>query len=70
MEAVLAAVGDGTGEDADGRRSVLRLVPSPDGGGKAPTPDPEIKELLKDIRRRHFARQEYEGRHPEGEDAA
>ena len=69
VDAVLSAGGDGAGGDADGRRSVLRLVPPPDAGVKAPKPDPELKELLEDMRRRHLARREYEGRHPGGEDA-
>lgn len=70
VEAVLAAGGDGTVEDTGGERSVLRLVPSPDGEGKAPTPDPEMKELLEDIRRRHFAGRERERHQTEGDDAA
>jgi hypothetical protein len=69
VEAVLAAGGDSR-EDAGGRQGVLRLFPSPNGGGKAPTPDPELKVLLEDIRRRHFARREREGRQIEGDDAA
>jgi hypothetical protein len=69
VEAVLVAGVDSTG-DTGGRLSVLRLVPSPDGGGKTPTPDTELKELLEDIRRRHFARREREGRQTEGDDAA
>lgn len=69
VEAVLAAGDDGTG-DAGGRRELLRLVPSTDGGGKAPTPDPELKELLEDISRRHSARREPEGGRTEGDDAA
>jgi hypothetical protein len=69
VQAVLAAGGDGTG-DAGGRGSVLRLIPSLDEGSKAVRPDPELKELLDDIRRRHLARRGREGRHFGGEDAA
>lgn len=69
VEAVLAAGVEGTG-DAGGRGSVLRLVPSPDGGGKSPAPDPELKELLEDIRRGHFVRRAREGRQTQGDDAA
>jgi hypothetical protein len=69
VDAVLAAGDDYTGNSVV-RRGVLKLVPSPDARGQAVRPDPELKELLEDIRRRHFARRECEGRHPGGEDAA
>lgn len=69
MEAVLAAAGDGPGEAGAGR-GVLRLVPSPDAGGKSLAPDPELKELLEDIRRRQHTRRGSERRRPEGGDAA
>ena len=69
VEAVLAASGDGTSE-AEGRRSLLSLVPSPDGGRKAPTPDPELKDLLDDIRRGRSGRLRRGGSHSGGEDAA
>jgi hypothetical protein len=69
VEAVLAA-GAGDTVEADGQGSVLRLVPSPAAGRKAPAPDPELKEFLDDIRRRHFTRRGSEGRIPGGEDAA
>lgn len=68
VDTALASSDDGTSE-AEGRRSLLRLVPSPDGGLKPPTPDPELKKLLDDIRRNHFARRRG-GSHPGGGDAA
>jgi hypothetical protein len=69
VEAVLAAGGESTG-DTSGRRSVLRLISSPDEESTAARPDPELKELLDDIRQRHFARRGRQGRWPGGEDAA
>lgn len=69
VEAALAVGSDGT-DEAGRLRSILKLVPSPDGRVKAPTPDPELKEMLDDIRRRHISLPEREGRHPMGDDAA
>jgi hypothetical protein len=69
VDAALAQNGDGTSE-AEGRRSLLRLIPSPEGGPKFPTPDPELKELLDDIRRNNFARRRRNGNRPGGGDAA
>jgi hypothetical protein len=69
VEAVLAAGGDEK-VDVDGRQSVLRLVPSSDRGRKSLVPDPELKELLDDIRRRHLAGQERGVRYSGGDDAA
>jgi hypothetical protein len=69
VDAVLAAGDDRTGNSA-GRRGVLKLVPSPDARGEAVRRDPESKELLEDIRRRHFAQRGRAGRRPTGGDAA
>src|SRR5215213_11675802 len=69
VEAVLAVSSEST-DETSGPRSVLRLVPSPDEGGKALAPGSELKELLEDIRRRHFARREREGQQTDGGDAA
>lgn len=69
VEAVLASGGGGAGE-GEVPRSVLRLVPTPEGVRKVAAPDPELKELLDDLRRRHLARRVREGGHPGGEDAA
>ena len=69
VDVALASSGDGISE-AEGRQSLLRLVPSPEGGRKAPTPDPELKELLDDIRRNHFERLCRGSSHPGGGDAA
>ena len=69
VEATLAVDSDGTDKDG-GLRSSLRIVPSPDGRVKARTPDPELKEMLNDIRRRHISLPEREGRLPGGDDAA
>jgi hypothetical protein len=69
VEAVLVAGASDTVE-ADGQRGVLRLVSSPGGRRKAPAPDTELKELLVDIRRRHFVRRRTDGRLSGGEDVA
>jgi|SRR5947209_6325743 len=69
VEAILAASSDGAG-DVGGWPGGLRLVPSPDGARKASAPDPEMKELLDDIRHRYLQRRGPEGRHSGGEDAA
>lgn len=69
VEVVLAAGKEVTGE-GNGRRSVLRLVPSTAGGRKSAAPDPELKELLDDIRRRQFVQRGRTGHHTGGEDAA
>jgi hypothetical protein len=69
VDAVLAADDGHTGNSA-GRRGVLRLVPSPDASGEFMMPDPELKVLLEDIRRRHFAQRGRAGGRPTGGDAA
>jgi hypothetical protein len=48
----------------------LRLVPCPDEERKPPEPDPELKEVLDDMRRRYRVQRERIERDPEGEDAA
>jgi hypothetical protein len=68
VEAVLAAGGDGGG-GVDVRHNLLRLVSSSGGERKSPTPDPELKELLDDIRRR-LPRLGRDVSYPGGEDAA
>jgi hypothetical protein len=40
------------------RKPTLRLVPSPDNERKPPTPDPELKEMLDDMRYRYNPRRE------------
>ncbi|HEY9286223.1 MAG TPA: hypothetical protein VIP46_22415 [Pyrinomonadaceae bacterium] len=69
VEAVLAAGGDGAGE-ARGARGVLRLVPSPAGRREATAPDPGIRDILDDMRRRQSARRGRTGHHFGGDDAA
>jgi hypothetical protein len=49
VEAVLSSKGD---EEGAARRGLLRLVPSPGGGRKAEAPDPELKRMLDEMRRR------------------
>jgi hypothetical protein len=51
------------------RKSQLRLVPSPE-ERPAPAPDPELKEILDDMRRRYRVQQERIERGPDGKDAA
>jgi hypothetical protein len=69
VEIVLAADDHGKA-DVDGRYTVLRLVPSSGGARTSPVPDPELKEILDDIRRRHLAGRERDVRYPGGGNAA
>jgi hypothetical protein len=69
VEAVLEADGDGGG-GVDVRYNLLRLVSSSGGERKSPTPDPELKELLDDIRLRRLRGLGRDVRYPGGEDAA
>ena len=52
------------------RKPDLRLVPSPDEERKPQAPDPELKEVLDDMRRRYRVQRERIGREPDGKDAA
>jgi hypothetical protein len=49
VEAVMASTGD---EEGIKRFGLLRLVPSPAGEHKTVTPDPELKRMLEEMRRR------------------
>ena len=51
------------------RKPKLRLVPSPDERPR-PEPDPELKEVLDDMRRGYRVRRERIEREPDGKDAA
>lgn len=51
------------------RRPELRLVKSPDERPR-PEPDPELKAILDDMRRRYRVSRERDGRDPGGKDAA
>jgi hypothetical protein len=51
------------------RKPTLRLVPSPD-ERKPPAPDPELKEVLDDMRRRYRVQRERIEQGPDGKDAA
>lgn len=51
------------------RRPELRLVKNPD-ERLLPTPDPELKEILDDMKRRRGAQRERAGHEPDGKDAA
>ena len=50
VEAILSSNDDNRGEAE--RPALLRLVPSPDAGRKTVTPDPELKRMLDEMRRR------------------
>jgi hypothetical protein len=67
VEAILSS-NDG-GVEAE-RPALLRLVPSPDAGRKTVTPDPELKRMLDEMRRRLSAGCDSEGLDPGGKDAA
>jgi hypothetical protein len=69
VEAVLATGGTGEGEGR-GRAGVLRLVPAPSEAQKPSAPDPELKEILDDMRRRYRVQREQIERDPDGKDAA
>jgi hypothetical protein len=51
------------------RKPKLRLVPSPE-ERQRPEPDPELKEVLDDMRRRYRVQQERIERGPDDRDAA
>jgi hypothetical protein len=68
VEAVLASTGDAE-EDAV-RPGFLRLLPPTGGGRKPETPDPELKRMLEEMRRRLSAGRGRGNVNPGGEDAA
>jgi hypothetical protein len=57
-------------ENPPARKPALRLVPSPDDERKPPTPDPELKGVLDDMRRRYRVQRERIERGPDDKDAA
>jgi hypothetical protein len=68
VEAVLAST-DG-GEEGDRRSALLRLVPLPAGERNTVTPDPEMKRMLDEMRRRLPANRSRGGLGTGGTDAA
>jgi hypothetical protein len=68
VEAVLTPT-DG-GEESPTHRALLRLVPPSAGERKPVTPDPELKKMLDEMRRRLSAGRDRGGRNGGGEDAA
>jgi hypothetical protein len=71
VEAVLAMSDGGAGEDeGGGRAGGLRLVPSPGEARKPSAPDPELKEILDDMRRRYRVQRERIEHGPDDKDAA
>ena len=66
VEAILSLNDDDRGEAE--RPALLRLVPPPDAGRKTVTPDPELKRMLDEMRRRLLAGRG--GLDPGGKDAA
>ena len=68
VEAILSA-NDGDRSEAE-RPALLRLVPSSDAGRKTVTPDPELKRMLDEMRRRLPAGRGRGGLDSGGKDAA
>lgn len=68
VEAILSS-NDGDRGEAE-RPALLRLVPSPDAGRKIVTPDPELKRMLDEMRRRLPAGRGRGGLDSGGKDAA
>lgn len=68
VEAILSSDDDNRGEAE--RPAPLRLVPAPDAGRKTITPDPELKRMLDELRRRLPAGRDRGGLGPGGKDAA
>jgi hypothetical protein len=66
VEAILSSNEGGEAE----RHAFLRLVPSPDPGRKTVTPDPELKRMLDEMRRRLSTGRDRGGRGSGGKDAA
>jgi hypothetical protein len=67
VEVVLTSAGDEEGIKPFG---LLRLVPSPSGEHKTVTPDPELKVMLDEMRRRISANSDRGGLDTGGKDAA
>jgi len=67
VEAVLASTGD---EEGIKRFGLLRLVPSQTGEHKTVTPDPELKRMLEEMRRRLSAGRDRSEPDAGGKDAA
>ncbi len=68
VEAALAPTEGG--EEGATRHAFPRLVPSPVGGRKPVTPDPELKQMLGEMRWRRHAVRDCGGHDADGEDAA
>jgi hypothetical protein len=68
VEAILSSHDDNRGEAE--RPALLRLVLLPDAGRKTVTPDPELKRMLDEMRRRLPAGRGRGGLDPGGKDAA
>ena len=68
VEIVLASA-DGAGREVT-RPALLRLVPNPAGEQKAVVPDPELKRMLDEMRRRLHAGRDRGGLDSGGKDAA
>ena len=68
VEAVLASTDDAEGEAT--RFASLRLVHTPDAGRRTQTPDPELKRMLDEMRRRLLANRDRGGFDADGKDAA
>lgn len=69
VEGVLAASGDDA-EEGTSRPAYLQLVPSPGAESKPGVPDPELKSLLDEMRRRHTSGRDRGGLDAGGKDAA
>jgi hypothetical protein len=68
VEKVLAS--EGGEEDGAARFRPLRLVPAPAGGRQPLTPDPELKTLIDEMRRRRSSKVGRDGLGAGGKDAA
>lgn len=68
VEAVLAASGDA--DEGASLPAFLKLVPSPGGERKPVAPDPELKSLLDEMRRRQTSGRDRGGLDAGGKDAA
>lgn len=68
VEAVLASAGDG--EERGARFGLLRLLPQPDAGREKQAPDPELKKMLDEMRRRPRPGRDRTGLDADGKDAA